>query len=66
MGGRNADGADTSSKDSSRPSPSSVPVPVQSRSMGGACGAPAAAESPPSEESETEWNDETDDTGTWP
>jgi hypothetical protein len=27
--------------------------------MGGACGAPAAAESPPSEESETEWNDET-------
>jgi hypothetical protein len=54
IGVRNEDGAETSSKDSSRLSPSSVPVPVHSRSMGDACGAPVVAESPPSEESETE------------
>ena len=57
MGGRKEEGAETFSKDSSRLSPSSVPVPVQSRSMGNACSALAPqtdAESSPSEESETE------------
>jgi hypothetical protein len=53
MGGRNEDDAATSSKDSSRLSPSSVPVPVHSRSKGDAYGTPAAAESLASE-SETE------------
>ena len=62
-GGRNDEGAETFSKDSSRLSPSSVPVPVQSRSMGNAWRVPgvAAESSPPSEESETEWNDETEE-----
>ena len=40
MGGRKEEGAETFSKDSSRLSPSSVPVPVQSRSMGNACSEP--------------------------
>lgn len=66
-GGRNEEGAETFSKDSSRLSPSSVPVPVHSRSMGNACRAPGVvAESSPSEESETEWNDETEEACMWP
>lgn len=66
MGGRKDEGADTFSNDSSRLSPSSVPVPVHSRSMGNACRAPDVVESSPSEESETEWNDETEEVCTWP
>lgn len=66
VGGRNEDGADTSSKDSSRLSPSSVPIPVHSLSMGDAWRALAVVESSPSEERETEWNDETDETCAWP
>jgi len=54
---RKEEGAETFSKDSSRFSPSSVPVPVKSRSM--QCAAPTGAESSASEESETEWG------GTW-
>jgi hypothetical protein len=53
MGGRNEDDADTSSKDSSRLSPSSVPIPVHSRSKGGAYRTLVIAESLASE-SETE------------
>jgi hypothetical protein len=66
--GRNDEGAETFSKDSSRLSPSSVPVPVHSRSIGNACSAPGvvAESSPPSEESETEWNDETEEAWMWP
>ena len=52
--GREEEGAEMFSKNSSRLSPSSVPVPVHSRSMGNACKAPGVAESSPSEESETE------------
>ena len=55
--GKKEEGAETFSKDSSRFSPSSVPVPVKSRSM--QCAAPTGAESSASEESETEWG------GTW-
>jgi hypothetical protein len=62
--GRNEEGAETFSKDSSRLSPSSVPV--HSRSMGNACKAPGVAESSPSEESETEWSDETEEACMWP
>jgi hypothetical protein len=67
-GERNDEGAETFSKDSSRLSPSSVPVPVHSRSMGNACRVPgvAAESSPPSEESETEWSDETEEACMWP
>ena len=66
--GRNDEGAETFSKDSSRLSPSSVPVPVHSRSMGNACSVPGvvAESSPPSEESETECNDETEEACMWP
>jgi hypothetical protein len=53
MRGKNEDDADTSSKDSSRLSPSSVPVPVHSRSKGDAYRTPVFAESLTSE-SETE------------
>jgi len=52
--GRKDEGAETFSKDSSRLSPSSVPVPVHSRSMGNTCRAPGVAKSSPSEDSETE------------
>jgi hypothetical protein len=65
VGGRKEEGAETFSKDSSRLSPSSV-VPVHSRSMGNACKAPGVAKSSPSEESETEWNDETEEACMWP
>jgi len=68
MGGRKEEGAETFSKDSSRLSPSSVPV--HSRSMENACRAPAlpgvVKSSPPSEERETEWREETDEAGTCP
>ena len=63
MGSRKEEGADTFSNDSSRLSPSSVHV---SLSMGSACRAPGVAKSSPSEESETEWNDETEDACTCP
>lgn len=68
MGGRKDEGADTFSKDSSRLSPSSVLATVHSRSMGNACRGPTptAVGSPPSEERETEWKDETDEAGAWP
>jgi hypothetical protein len=68
MGGRKEEGADTFSKDSSRLSPSSVPATVQSRSMENACRGPKPTKvgSPPSEDRETEWKDETDDACTWP
>jgi hypothetical protein len=66
MGGRKEEGAETFSKDSSRLSPSSVPVPVQSRSMVKAWRASGVATSSPSEESETEWKEETEEAGTWP
>ena len=71
MGGRKKDGGETFSKDSSRLSPSSVPVSVHSRSMGNTCRAPMPAgvvesSSPPSEERETEWKEETDEAGTCP
>jgi hypothetical protein len=70
MGGRKEEGAETFSKDSSRLSPSSVPVPVHSRSIGNACRAPAPhgvmKSSPPSEERETEWREETEEADTCP
>jgi len=69
MGGRKEEGAETFSKDSSRLSPSSVPVPVQSRSIGNAVSVlapPNGAESSPSEESETEWKEETEEAATCP
>jgi len=69
MGGRKEEGAETFSKDSSRLSPSSVPVPVQSRSIGNAASVlapPNGAESSPSEESETEWKEETEEAATCP
>jgi len=52
------EGAETFSKDSPKLSPSSVPVPVQSRSIGNTCSAPApptGAESALSDGRETEW-----------
>ena len=54
------EGAETVSKDSSRLSPTSVPVPTEPRTMWNACStmAPTCAESPPSEESAAEWKDE--------
>ena len=68
MGGRKDEGADTFSKDSSRLSPSSVPATVHSRSMENACMGlkPTAVGSPPSEDRETEWKDETDEACTCP
>ena len=57
-GGRRRKAQRTFSKDSSRLSPSSVPVPVQSCSIGNAVSVlapPNGVESSPSEESETEW-----------
>jgi hypothetical protein len=69
MGGRKEEGAETFSKDSSRLSPSSVPVPVQSRSIGNAVtvlAPPNGAESSPSEESETEWKEDTEEAATCP
>jgi hypothetical protein len=63
---RKEEGAEMFSKDSSRLSLSSVPVPVHSRSMGNACKAPGVVKSSPSEESETEWNDETEEACMWP
>jgi hypothetical protein len=69
MGGRKEEGAETFSKDSSRLSLSSVPVPVQSRSMGNACSEPrppTCAWSSPSEESETEWKEDTEEAVTCP
>lgn len=65
IGGRKEEGAETFSKDSSRLSPSSVPVPVHSRSIGNACRPPPpdGIKSSPSE-SETEWKEETDEAGT--
>ena len=67
-GGRKDEGADTFSKDSSRLSPSSVLATVHSRSMENACRGPTpwAVGSPPSEDRETEWKDETDEAGAWP
>ena len=65
MGGKKVVDAERFSKDSSRLSPSSVPVPVHSRSMGNACRPPTPVdeESSPSER-ETEWKEETDEAGT--
>ncbi len=68
MGGRKDEGADTFSNDSSRLSPSSVPAIDHSRSKENACRGltPTAVGSPPSEERETEWKDETDEACAWP
>ena len=69
MGGRKEEGAETFSNNSSRLSPSSVPVPVQSHSIGNAVSVlapPNGAESSPSEESETEWNEDTEEAATCP
>ena len=62
------EGAETISKESHRLSPSSVPVPVQSCSMGNAVSAaapPTGAESSPSEVSETEGKEETEAAYPW-
>ena len=66
-GGR--EGTETVSKDSSIVSPSSVPVPVQSRSMGNVVSAlvpPTGAELSPSEESKTEWKEDREEAATCP
>jgi hypothetical protein len=68
MGGRNDEGADTFSNDSSRLSPSSLLATVHSRSMENACRGliGTAVGSPLSEERETEWKDETEEACAWP
>ena len=69
MGGRKEEGAETFLKDSSRLSPSSVPIPVHSRSIGNAVSVlapPNGAESFPSEESETEWKEDMEEATTCP
>ena len=69
MGGRKEEGAETFSNDSSRLSPSSVPVPVQSRSIGNAVSVlapPNGAELSSSEERETEWKEDTDEVAMCP
>ena len=68
IGGRKDEGADTFSNDSSRLSPSSVLATVHSRSMQNACNGPmpGVVRSSPSEESETEWKDETEEAWAWP
>ena len=61
--------AETFSKDSSRLSPSSVPVPVQSRSREngvGSPGPPTGAESPSSKESKTAWEEYTVEAAMYP
>jgi len=68
-GGDKEEGAETFSKDSPRLSPSSVPVPVQSPSIGNACSAPApqtGAESSPSDGKVTEWKGGTEEAVTCP